>query len=233
MSHTLKQIKNWGHREGTKGMHFNYIATGTKHPEIYDFKSDQACEIFERLTSLHALKTKESLPRPLYKASSAVQTYAFMPEETKRSPNAEASTSFLQETDQENAGKKSSQEASSNPITANSTADESEGHRAKARGVRQLDKIRWSIMMEEPVELVDGEAEHVTGDQPSKHGLLQLSPRGKKSWQDITKGLKKFDFQSEKAKEIREQRERREKEERRKDKCDDSPSLKPSKKSLR
>jgi hypothetical protein len=64
MAHTFAQIKNWGHREGVKGMHFNYIATtGTKCPEIYDFKSDQALELFERISFQHALKLKESLAR--------------------------------------------------------------------------------------------------------------------------------------------------------------------------
>jgi hypothetical protein len=64
MAHTFTQIKNWGHREGVKGMHFNYIATtGAKCPEIYDFKSDQALELFERISFQHALKLKESLAR--------------------------------------------------------------------------------------------------------------------------------------------------------------------------
>jgi hypothetical protein len=109
---------------------------------------------------------------------------------------------------------------------------------ARKSAVQRLDKIRWSVLMEAPVvELVDheepakfklrdeheeeaeeedeeGEEEAGGHDQESQQ---LLSPRTmmarlekKKSWQDITRNLKKFDFQSEKAKELREEREQRE-----------------------
>lgn len=326
MAHTFAQIKNWGHREGVKGMHFNYIATtGTKCPEIYDFKSDQALELFERISFQHALKLKESLARTpggsrslilaspttlgspgsgirerdragegggkrasSEKTGTAIERGSPGDDQTAataagdsgeaeaareqdkdrpagRHPAAAAAAKVVVVVGGENedaASPRASTAAGEGEQSANVEAEAARGAKAAAAGarrgvVKRLDKIRWSVLMEGPaVELVnrddvsarrgreqqqqqpdknedDDEDEDNDDDdeedddeddekeQPAaqQQQQLLLSPRTmmarlekKKSWQDITRNLKKFDFQSEKAKELREEREQRERE---------------------